>query len=187
MESSTERSYTIIKYYVKGSRELNNIFWAFISTLGGWGFLGTGLSSFLKDNVFFLFYAKELVFIPQGIILMFYGTIGVSLGLFLWSTIWWNVGFGYNEFDKNTQKITLYRKGFPGKNSEIFLEFKFKQVKSIKMLVQNGLSPKRQLLLCLKDGREIPLINSVRIIALSELETQALVLAYYLEVFLESS
>jgi hypothetical protein len=180
-------SYPIVRDYLQGSRDQNNIFWAFSVTLGGFGFLLTGLSSFLKTKLLSLFYIERMLFIPQGIILMFYGTVGLSIGTFLLLTILWNVGFGYNEYNKNSGKIVLYRKGYPGVNREVFLEFEFREVKSVKMFIRDGLSPKRQLLLCLKDGREIPLIGNTALCPLSELESKALFLAYYLETVLESS
>ena len=187
MPNLTKNSYLMLRQRFKGSRKFNNIIWAFIITLGGFGFLATGLSSFLKSNFFYLLYIKQLIFVPQGLVLTFYGTIGISLGIFIWLTIWSNLGSGYNEFNKNTSLITIYRRGLPGLMNNIFLELKFKQVKFIKMIVQNGISPKRQLVLFLYDGREIPLMNGGKIMSLSCLEENALNVTYYLGVPLESS
>ena len=126
-----------------------------------------------------------MLFVPQGLALTFYGTIGTSLGIFIWLTAWWNFGSGYNEFNKNTSRIIIYRKGLFGLVKNLFLELKFRDLKSIKMLVQNGLNPKRQLILFLHDGREIPLIRDIEIMSLNLLEENALNLTYYLAVPLE--
>lgn len=176
----------VIRSYIQGSRQLSNIFWALIVSSGGLGFFLSGLSSYFKINLLFLSDPTTLFFIPQGIVLVFYGTIGIILGAFLWLTIWWNVGFGYNEFSKDRQKVTLYRKGFPGKNREFSLVFNFEELKSIKMVVKDGLNPTRQLFLCLNDKREIPLTGSNKPIALAKIEAEALQLAKYLNIFLET-
>jgi len=172
--------------YIEGSRRLSNVFWATAVSLGGLGFFLSGLSSFFKVNLLLLSNATDISFIPQGIVLVFYGTVGSILGIFLWLTIWWDVGFGYNEYSKETQQITLYRKGFPGKNRELCLKFNFVELKSIKMFIRDGLNPKRQLFLCLNDSREIPLMGVDQPTALNKIETDALNLAKYLNVYLET-
>jgi len=181
----TEAS-SVIKSYFTGSRRLSNIFWALAVSLGGFGFFLTGLSSFLGSSLLFFSDVNEISFLPQGIVLLFYGTVGSILGIFLALTVWWNVGSGYNEYNRDLQKVMLYRKGFPGKNRELVFTFSFKEIKSIKMVVKEGINPKRQLLLCLLDGREIPLTGIDRQVALNKLEDEAIKIAKYLNVFLET-
>jgi hypothetical protein len=176
-----------LKSYIKGSRRLSNIFWALVVSAGGVGFLMAGLSSFLKINLFIFSRSSEILFIPQGIVLLFYGTVGSILGIFLWLTIWWDIGFGYNYYSKEKQKVYIYRKGFPGKNSELNLVFKFEELKSIKLSIFDGLNPKRQLFLCLKDNREIPLSGSEQLVALNKIEVESLTLANYLNIYLETN
>jgi hypothetical protein len=106
---------TTIKSYFTGSRRVSNIFWSFTVSLGGFGFFLTGLSSFFEKNLLLFSDSSGISFIPQGIVLLFYGTVGSILGIFLTLTVWWNVGSGYNEYNRNIQKVKLYRKGFPGK------------------------------------------------------------------------
>jgi hypothetical protein len=118
--------------------------------------------------------------------LLFYGTVGSLLGIFITLTIYWNVGSGYNEYNKDLQKIELYRQGFPGKNRELTLTFSFQEVKSIKMRIKEGINPKRQLLLCLTDNREIPITGIEQPMALNKIEDEAIKLAKYLNVFLET-
>ena len=81
--------------YLIGSRRLSNISWAAIVSLGGLGFFLTGLSSYFSINLLFFSDASEITFLPQGIVLLFYGTVGSILGIFLWLTIWWNIGLFY--------------------------------------------------------------------------------------------
>jgi hypothetical protein len=176
----------LIRSYIEGSRQLSNIFWALSVSAGGLGFFLSGLSSFFKTNLLIFSDSTQLAFIPQGIVLLFYGTIGLTLGLFLWLTIWWDIGFGYNEYSKEKQEVTLYRKGFPGRNRELCLKFNFAELKSIKMFIRDGLNPRRELFLCLNDSREIPLTGSNRPTALTKIETEALNLAKYLNIYLET-
>ena len=84
------------------------------------------------------------------------------------------------------QKVKLYRKGFPGKNRELTFTFSFDEIKSVKMRIKEGINPKRQLLLCLIDNREIPLTGIEQPMALNKIENEAIKLAKYLNVFLET-
>jgi hypothetical protein len=177
---------SVLKTTFPGSRRLSNVFWALIVSLGGIGFFLAGLSSFFNKNLLIFSSANEIAFVPQGIVLLFYGTVGSILGIFLTLTIWWNVGFGYNQYDRLSQKVTIYRKSFPGKNQELIFTFPFEEVKSIKMRIKDGLNPKRQLLLCLADSREIPLTGIEQPTALNKIEGEAITLAKYLNVFLET-
>jgi hypothetical protein len=177
---------SVIKFYFTGSRRISNIFWAIAVSLGGFGFFLTGLSSFFGTNLLLFSDSSEITFIPQGIVLVFYGTVGSILGIFIALTAWWNVGSGFNEFNRKIKEIKLYRQGFPGKNRELVFTFPFDQVKSIKMRIKEGLNPKRQLLLCLIDGREIPLTGIEQPVALNKIEDEAITIAKYLNVFLET-
>ena len=176
----------VIKSYVKGSRQLNNFFWALVVSAGGLGFFLSGLSSFFNVNLLLFSNTSVISFLPQGIILLFYGTVGSILGVFLWLTIWWDVGFGFNEYSKEKQQITLYRKGFPGKNRELSLSFNFSELKSIKLFIKDGIDPKRQLFLCLNDNRRVPLIGSTQPMPLNQIEKEALNLSKYLNLYLET-
>lgn len=175
-----------MRTYITGSRQLGNIFWAVVVLLGGLGFFITGLSSYLHVNLAFFTDVTQISYIPQGIVLLFYGSVGVILGTFLCFTVWWDVGFGYNDYDKNLAQILLYRKGFPGKNREVKLVFGFEEVNSIKIRIRDGLNPRRQLLLCLTDGREIPLTAAGQLFSLTKVEAEAVNLAKFLNVYLET-
>ena len=54
------------------------------------------------------------------------------------------------------------------------------------MRIEEGLNPKKQLFLCLKDKREIPLVGIDRPLSLTEIEKEAVSLAQYLNVYLET-
>ena len=94
-----------MRTYISGSRRLSNIFWALIITMGGLGFFLTGLSSYFKLNLLLFSDVSNIAFIPQGIVLTFYGTVALILGIFLWLTIWWDVGFGYNDYKRQVGVI----------------------------------------------------------------------------------
>ena len=185
MENNIETN-PVIRSYIEGSRRTSNIFWALAISLGGFGFFLNGLSSFFKTNLLIFSDSSGISFIPQGIVLVFYGTVGSILGIFLWLTIWWDVGFGYNDYNKNSQEVILYRKGFPGKNRELCLKFNFAEIKSIKMRIKEGLNPKRQLFLCLNDAREIPLTGVDKPVTLNKIESEAIRLAKHLNIYLET-
>ena len=65
------------------------------------------------------------------------------------------------------------------------LEYKIKEVSAIKINIQEGLSPKREIYLKIKDNREIPLTKVGEPIALSEIEKQAKEISSLLKVNLE--
>jgi hypothetical protein len=62
---------------IVGSRRFSNYFWALLLLIGGLMFLLAGISSYLKINLLPFANTTELVFIPQGIVMMFYD--GISL------------------------------------------------------------------------------------------------------------
>ncbi len=185
-ESPTLNNESLLRSYITGSRRISNIFWAVVVSLGGLGFFLTGLSSYFKTNLLILSNSSTISFIPQGVVLLFYGTIGVLIGLFLFLTIWWDIGFGYNEYDQKIKKITIYRRSFPGPNRNLKLMFNFSETKSIKVRITEGLNPKRQLFLCLQDNREIPLTAIDQPAALDKIEKEAVALAKFLGVNLET-
>ena len=171
---------------IVGSRRFSNYFWAGLLLIGGLMFLLAGISSYLKINLLPFANTTELVFIPQGIVMMFYGTLSFGLSIYIIGTLFWDIGSGYNEYNKITKQLTLYRKGFPGKNRELVLLFPFKDIKSIKLQIIEGLNPKRQLFIRLTDNREIPVSGVGRPIPLKIMEEEAITIAKYLNVFLET-
>jgi hypothetical protein len=170
---------------IVGSKRLSNYFWAIVLLLGGTGFLLAGFSSYFKRNFLPFANPTDLVFIPQGIVMTFYGVVAISLSLYIALTILWDVGGGYNEFNKVDDLIRIARNGFPGKNRQILLVYPMNNVKSIRLSIQDGINPKRVIYLCTKDQRQIPLTQIEQPRSLLELETEASELAKFLNVNLE--
>lgn len=54
------------------------------------------------------------------------------------------------------------------------------------MRIKEGINPERQLLACLTDRREIPLIGIQQPMAFSKIEEEAIKLSHYLNVYLET-
>ncbi len=169
-----------------GSRRFSNYFWLFFLLIGGLGFLLAGISSYLKTNLLPFANTMELVFIPQGLVMMFYGTLSLGLSLYLTITILLDVGSGYNEYNKIENLVKIVRKGFPGKNRDILLTYPLSNVKAIGIKITEGLNPTRSIYLCLKDERNIPLTPLEEPVAISNLEEEASNLAKFLELKLEN-
>nr|WRW10696.1 photosystem I assembly protein ycf4 [Ascoseira mirabilis] len=183
---SSKPSDTFLKRdIITGSRRFSNYFWTFVLFVGGSGFLLTGISSYLKNNLLFFIHSNELTFLPQGLVMTFYGVVAISLSVYISLTIFWDVGSGYNEFDRQKQLIRIVRLGFPGKNRKILLVYPFKNIKSIKLNIQDGINPKRIIYLCTKDQREIPLTPVEQPRSLDVLENEASELARFLNINLE--
>nr|BDA99135.1 photosystem I assembly protein Ycf4 [Hemiselmis andersenii] len=171
---------------ILGSRRFSNYAWALLSFIGGVGFLLAGLSSYLGIELLPFGDTNEIVFIPQGIVMTFYGSIGSLLSLFLTIIIVSNVGGGYNSYDLEKEEITIFRIGFPGIQNEIFLKYVLRDIKSIKLLITEGINPKREIYLVTKDKKQIPLTRVGEPLLLSDIEEEAVDLANFLKVSLES-
>jgi len=171
---------------IVGSRRFSNYFWSFFLFLGGIGFLLAGLSSYFKINFLPFANPTELVFIPQGLIMMFYGTLSFGISIYIILTIFLDIGSGYNEYNKIENLIKIVRKGFPGKNREILLTYSLANVRAIGIKITEGLNPTRSIYLCLKDERKIPLTPVQEPTSISILEEEAASLAKFLDLKLEN-
>jgi hypothetical protein len=177
---------TIIKENIVGARNVNSVGIMIILVVAGTGFFLAGLSSYLNVNLLQLTDTSKIVFIPQGIAMLFYGTGAIGIGIYLILTIVWNIGSGYNEFSKLEEVVRIVRLGFPGKNRTIFLSYEFKNIKNLKFLIKQGLNPRCNILLVLKDKREIPLFPAQFLLNPIETEKKAIQLSNFLNVSLES-
>jgi hypothetical protein len=177
---------TIIKENIIGSRNLNSFVIMIILFLAGIGFFLAGLSSYLNLNLLRITDTTTIVFIPQGIVMLFYGTGAIGIAIYILLTIIWNIGSGYNEFSKLENIVRIVRLGFPGKNRTIFLTYDFKNLKNIKFLIKQGLNPRCNILLVLKDKREIPLFPAQFLLNPTEVEKKAITLSNFLNVPLEN-
>ena len=171
---------------VLGSRRFSNYFCSLFLLMGGFGFLLSGLSSYFHKNLVPFANPSELVFIPQGLVMMFYGTLSFSLSIYIISTIVLDIGGGYNEYNKLENLVKIVRKGFPGKNRKVLLTYPFENIRSIGIKITEGLNPKRNIYLCLKDNRKIPLTQVQNPTTISDLEEEATDLAKFLDLKLEN-
>ena len=185
-ELAREPGRCVRRYIISGCRNASNFWWAALTSLGGAGFILAGLSSFVQRNLLpFTFDFRSIVFFPQGVVMVFYGTVGVLFGLYTWFTIYWQIGSGFNEIDPQGNRVRVFRWGFPGKNRRIDLSYTISDVQSIRVDIQDGLTPKRAIYVVIKDQGLIPLLRVTVPCPVEEVELQAAELARMLQVSLE--
>nr|WRK68953.1 photosystem I assembly protein Ycf4 [Oenothera drummondii] len=170
---------------IVGSRKRSNFCWAFLLFLGSLGFVLVGTSSYLGKNLISLVSSQQIHFFPQGLVMSFYGIAGLFISSYLWCTISWNVGSGYDRFDRKEGIVCIFRWGFPGKNRRIFLRFRMKDIQSIRIEVKEGIYARRVLYMEIKGQGAIPLTRSDDNLTLREIEQKAAELAYFLRVPIE--
>lgn len=201
----------IRRYLIIGERRFSNYWWASTILVGALGFLITGISSApnfglnfslpfhlfsepIKNSIsensanFSLTESVQSVqfhFFPQGLLMCFYGSLGFLLSIYWWLLIFWNVGGGFNEFNKKDGFIRIFRWGYPGKDRKIDLYYTLKDVEAIKVELSQGLDAQRTIYLKLKGKREIPLTGVGQPLTIQEIEKQASELANFLQVSLE--
>jgi hypothetical protein len=175
----------IRRYMIIGERRLSNYWWAFVISFGSLGFLFTGVTSYFGLTFSEQSSSQAIPFFPQGLLMSFYGSLGILLSLYWWFLILWNVGGGFNEFNKKDGFIRIFRWGYPGKNRKIDLSYALKDVEAIKVELKQGLDPQRTIYLRLKANREIPLTGIGQPLTLKDIEKQASELANFLQVSLE--
>lgn len=173
------------RYIVTGSRRGSNYWWASILFLGSLGFLLTGVSSYLKTNLVWFVHYENILFFPQGLVMCFYGVLGFFFSFYLWLTLFWSIGGGFNEFNKKDGIVRIFRWGFPGKNRRIDLEYNIKNVEGIRVELTEGINPRRTIYIKIKESNDIPLTRIGQPITLVEVERQAAELAKFLQVSLE--
>lgn len=171
---------------ILGSRRFSNYFWTIFLLLGGLGFLLAGVSSYFHTNFLPFSNPSELIFIPQGLVMMFYGTLSLGLSIYIGLTVILDIGSGYNEYNKLENLVKIIRKGFPGKNRQVLLTYPFSNIRAIGIKITEGLNPTRSIYLCLKDKRNIPLTPVQQPTSISDLEEEAAALAKFLDLKLEN-
>jgi hypothetical protein len=175
-----------IRENIVGARNISSFVIMLVLFFAGLGFFLAGLSSYFQINLLQLTDTSQISFIPQGVALLFYGTGALGLALYIFLTLLWNIGSGYNEFSKEENIVRIVRLGFPGKNRTIFLSYEFKNIKNLKFLIKQGLNPRCNILLVLKDKREIPLFPAQFLLNPTETEKKAIQLSNFLDVPIES-
>uniref|UniRef100_A0AAT9UT82 Photosystem I assembly protein Ycf4 n=1 Tax=Pallavicinia longispina TaxID=280536 RepID=A0AAT9UT82_9MARC len=170
---------------VTGSRRISNFVWAFILSSGALGFCLVGFSSYLQEDLFPLLSAEQILFVPQGLVMSFYGIAGLFISFYLWCTIWWNIGSGYNKFDKKKGVFTLFRWGFPGKNRRIFIRFLIKNIQAIRIEVREGFLFDKIIYIKMRGQKDVPLSHIEEYSTLKEMENKAAELARFLKIPIE--
>lgn len=199
----------IRRYSIVGGRRLSNYWWSATIFFGGGGFLLTGISSFFNRNLLLILPTKikayqvfeptlgyttsdrleivngipSLPFFPQGIVLSFYGFLGLWFSFHLWFALLWKIGAGFNEFNGKEKYVRIFRWGRPGKNRRIDFKYNNEFIETIKI----ELIPKPTLSLCIKGGKIIPLTRASDFIPLEDLETQAAELTTLLQIPLDTA
>ena len=186
------------RYLITGAQRVSNYWWASVISLGGISFLLTGFAAFLQTNLLVFNQSKNITFFPQGLIMSFYGSLCLLFGIYLWCTILWKVGNGFNEFNKNevgpdsaqlskTGMVRIFRWGLPGKNRRIDFTYKMQDVEGVRVELKEGVNPKRVISLRVKGKGNIPLTRIGQPISLENIESEASELAQFLKVSLETS
>jgi len=155
---NTPRKAKIQRDVLYGARRFNNYIYARIIYFGGLGFLVTGISSWVRKDLFPFININEIQFFPQGLTICFYGTLAIILRLYLSTRRIFSIGRGFNEYNKEKQQIHIFRWGFPGKNRRLNFFYTFSEIKSLRLESQNQIS-NLDLYLCLKEERKILLMK----------------------------
>lgn len=138
------------RYSITGAKRISNYWWAFIVSLGGLAFFLTGFASFLQRSILLFNQSKSISFLPQGLIMCFYGCLGLLFGFYLWCTIIWKVGDGFNEFNKDQGSVRIFRWGLPGKNRRIDFQYKMDEIEGVRVELKEGVNPQRVISLKMK-------------------------------------
>ena len=180
--SYTEKNGKIILYSepIYGGRRFNNFIAVVLLFLFGLGFFIAGISSYFHTNIIPLRDFSTIEFLPQGILLLFYGTCSSLLSILITSLIVWDIGSGTNIYDIENQVVRVSRRGFPKiidlriQQENFYLVYSFNEIDSLELDIIGGINPKRVIFLGLKDGRRIPLTPSNEFSSLSFLENRAI-------------
>lgn len=168
--SEVQKPELIRRYIVVGSRRFSNYWWASVILLGGFGFLLTGISSYLSFNLLPFINEKNILFFPQGLVMCFYGILGLIFSCYLWLTIFWGVGGGFNEFNKRQGIVRIFRWGFPGKNRRIDLSYDIKDIEAIRVEIKEGLNPRRILYIRVKGNTTVSNQTSPKVMSVKDNE-----------------
>lgn len=170
---------------VGGAKNIGNVAWACVVWLGAAGFLIAGLSSYLKLDLIWLLPSQAILFSPQGLVMCFYGTGGLFLSGYLLCTVFWDVGGGHNEFDRQEGTLSLFRWGFPGENRRIRVRSSIRSIQAIKLETSGTWSSRYRVVLRFKDQQQLALTQAAEPLDLRQIEARAAQLAQFLQVPIE--
>lgn len=172
----------VFEQSVLGSRRPSNLVVAVVVSLGGAGFLLTSLSSYLHRDLLPVGHPADLAWVPQGLVMGFYGLAAALLATYLWSVIGLDVGGGSNRFDRDAGVATITRRGF---RRLIDVDIPLRDIQAVKVEVRDGLNPRRRLALRVQGRRDLPLTRVGEPMPLADLELAGAQLARFLGVPLE--
>jgi hypothetical protein len=170
---------------VTGSRRISNAIWALIVFIGAIGFIFVGLSSYFGKDLIPFLQSQAIIFKPQGLVMLFYGIGGFFLSIYLWCLIVWDIGSGYNEFDRQEGLVSIFRWGFPGKNRRIRIRCLVEDIQAIRLEVNENLGARSVISIRLKGQQDIPLNQIGESLNLTQMEEKAAQLARFLRVPIE--
>jgi hypothetical protein len=151
--------------------------------LGGVTFFFIGFPNFRKDR---LPRTIEIKFLPQGIVICFYGRLGIRFRLYRLIRRFLLVGSGVNEYNKKKRKVHILRWDFPNRTRRLEFSYLFSELESIEIESQDQLLQPIDLKLyfLLKDQRKIILFNPniENINSLKKIEQFSANLAKFLQV-----
>lgn len=173
---------SVFEQSVLGSRRLSNVLVAAAVTVGGVGFVLASLSIRLGRNLIPIFSTADLAWVPQGLVMGFYGLAALLLATYLWTVIVVDLGGGSNRFDKTAGTVVILRRGL---RQLVTVEFPLRDIQAVKVEVREGLNPLRRLALRINGRRDLPLTRIGEPIPLSDLELSGASLARFLGVPLE--
>ncbi len=172
----------VFEQRVLGARRPSNVIAAIAVSLGGTGFLLASVSSRLGRDLLPILQASELAWIPQGIVMGFYGVAALALATYLWVVIGVDLGSGTNRFDKTTGRALISRHGL---RQLIEVDIPLRDIQAVRLEVREGISPVRRLSLRIQGRRDLPLTRVGEPLPLADLELSGATLARFLGVPLE--
>jgi hypothetical protein len=141
--------------------------------LGGVGFLTTGVSSYLHVDAVPFLSSRSIAFFPQGLVMCFYGVLGLLFSSYLWFALLWE------------GLVRVFRWGFPGRNRRVDFRHSIDDVEAIRVEIKEGINPRRTIFMRVNGKRDIPLTRIGQPVTLDEIETEAAELARFVQVPLE--
>nr|YP_010444879.1 photosystem I assembly protein Ycf4 [Schizaea poeppigiana]UTJ90414.1 photosystem I assembly protein Ycf4 [Schizaea poeppigiana] len=182
----TRQSTSIRIDSVRGFCTFSNSCWACVLIFGALGPTSVGLSSHIGKDLIPLLPSRYIVFIPQGIVMLFHGLAGLFIGSYLGCAAFWDVGSGYNLFNKREGIFPIFRWGFPGRNCRICAKFSSRDIQAVGLETHGGLYPRRILYPKFRGRQNVPLTRIGENSSLSEIEEKAAGIARFLRVPIES-
>lgn len=122
-KTNTNDKYSLLRDEIVENEKQYKILLSIILLIGSIGFSIVGISCYINKNIVFFLDASKIIFFPQGITMLGYGIIGTITSIYQIIILLNKVGEGYNEFDKEKNTMKIFRKGFPGKNSDVIIEY----------------------------------------------------------------